>query len=49
MNKFNKDQILTAISIVMLLFTALINWTIYSWLILIAVIILIFAWYFRKT
>jgi len=49
MNKIKKDQILTAVSIVMLLFTALINWTIYSWLILVAVIILIFVWYFRKT
>jgi hypothetical protein len=44
----NKDKILNAIAIIMLLFTALINWTIYSWLILVAVIILLFVWYFRK-
>jgi len=49
MNKIKKDQILTAISIMMLLFAALINWTIYSWLILVSVIIILFAWYFRKT
>jgi len=48
MRKMNKDKILTAISIILLLFTALINWTIYSWLILVAVIILLFVWYFRK-
>ncbi len=49
MKKINKDQILVVISVIMLLFTALINWTIYSWFILIAVIIFIFVWYFRKT
>lgn len=48
MNKLNKDQILTIIALVILMFTAMINWTIYSWLILLAVIILLFAWYFRK-
>jgi len=48
MNKPKKDQILVAISVVMLLFTALINWTIYSWLILVSVIIILFVWYFRR-
>jgi len=49
MNKPNKDKILLAISVVMLLFTALINWTIYSWLILVSVIIILFVWYSKKT
>ncbi len=49
MNKPRKDQILTTIAIIILFFTALIDWTIYSWLILLAVIILLFAWYFRKS
>ncbi len=48
MNKSNKDKFLVAISVIMLLFTALINWTIYSWLILISVTIILFVWYFRK-
>ncbi|MCJ7805040.1 hypothetical protein MUP46_00065 [Patescibacteria group bacterium] len=47
MKKLDKDQIITAIAVVILLFTSLINWTIYSWLILVAVILLLFAWYQR--
>ncbi|HUW24824.1 MAG TPA: hypothetical protein VMW04_04385 [Patescibacteria group bacterium] len=43
-----KDQIVTAVAITILLFTSLINWNIYSWLILVAVILLLFAWYFKK-
>lgn len=46
--KSTKDNILTAISITILLFIAMINWNIYSWLILVAVILVLFAWYFRK-
>jgi len=46
--KFRKDQILTAISITILFLTAMINWTIYSWLILASVIMLLFAWYFKE-
>ncbi|MEM2082915.1 MAG: hypothetical protein QXY18_05890 [Nitrososphaerota archaeon] len=48
MKKLTKDQILTSISIIMLLFTAMINWNVYSWLILIAIIIILIAWYFKK-
>jgi len=48
MKKLTKDQILTSISIIILLFTAMINWNIYSWLILIAIIIILIAWYFKK-
>lgn len=49
MGKVSKDQILTAVAVVLLFLTALINWTIYSWLTLVAVIISLFAWYFRKS
>jgi len=49
MNKMTRDQILTAIVVILLLFTAMINWNIYSWLILVAIILILFAWYFRKT
>jgi hypothetical protein len=45
----NKDEILSAIAVIILLFTALIDWNIYSWLILAGIIPLIFAWYFRQT
>jgi hypothetical protein len=45
----NKDEIMTAIAVIILLFTALIDWNEYSWLILLGIIVIIFAWYFRKT
>jgi len=48
MKKLTKDQILTSISIIILLFTAMINWNVYSWLILVAIIIILIAWYFKK-
>jgi len=47
-NKLTKDQILVAISTVILLFTAMINWNIYSWLTLLAIIVILIAWYFKK-
>jgi len=48
MKKLTKDQILISISIIILFFTAMINWNIYSWLILVAIIIILIAWYFKK-
>lgn len=48
MAKFTKDQIMTTAAVVLLLFTAMIDWDIYSWLILVAVIAILAAWYFRK-
>lgn len=48
MKKLNKDDILTSIAVAILLFTAMINWDIYSWLVLLAVIVILAAWYFRK-
>lgn len=46
--KLNKGEILTSIAVVILLFTAMINWNIYSWLVLLAIIVILAAWYFRK-
>ncbi len=48
MNKLTKDQIMIAISTVILLFTAMIDWNIYSWLILLEIIVILIAWYSRK-
>jgi hypothetical protein len=48
MIKIKKDKIMTVFAVVLLLFTALINWNIYSWLILLAAILITFAWYYRK-
>lgn len=45
---YNKDNILTIISIIILFITAMINWTICSWLILVAIILLLVAWYVKK-
>ena len=44
----DKDEALTTISIIILLFSAMINWNIYSWLILVAIILILTAWYFKK-
>ncbi|MFX0202678.1 MAG: hypothetical protein ACFFCW_41775 [Candidatus Hodarchaeota archaeon] len=43
-----KDEILTAIAIIILLFSVMIDWNVYSWLILVGIVVIIFAWYFRK-
>jgi len=48
MKKLTKDQVLTAISIIILLFSAMINWNVYSWLVLVAIILILMAWYFKK-
>jgi hypothetical protein len=47
MPAFGKDEILTIVSILILVFTALITWTVMSYLILLAVVLLILAWYFK--
>jgi len=44
-NGLTKDEILTAIVIVILLFTAMVNWNIYSWLIFVAIVIILITWY----
>jgi len=48
MKSLTKDQALTAASVVILLFSAMVNWNIYSWLILVAIILILIAWYFKK-
>jgi hypothetical protein len=47
MPALGKDEILTIVSILILVFTALITWTVMSYLILLAVVLLILAWYFK--
>ena len=42
MKKMTKDQILTVIAVILLLFTAMINWNIYSLLVLVARILILF-------
>jgi type II secretory pathway component PulF len=44
----DKDEILTITAALILLFTALIDWNIYSWLTLLGIGIILLAWYTRK-
>jgi len=48
MEKTSKDKVIVAITTAILLFTALINWNIYSWLILVAIILILIVWYSKK-
>ena len=48
MKSLSKDDILTALALIILLFSAIITWTIISWIILVTIIIFATAWYFRK-
>jgi hypothetical protein len=45
----DKDETLTIIASIILLFTALINWNIYSWLILVGIVFIVSVWYLRRT
>jgi hypothetical protein len=45
MQQLGKDDVLTIASILILLFTAMITWNVTSYLILLAIVILILAWY----
>ena len=45
----DKDEILTILASLILLFTALIVWNTYSWLIFLGIVMIIMAWYLRKT
>ena len=47
MEPVSKDDILTAIAILILFVAAMITFTVYSWLVLLAIILVIFAWYYR--
>ncbi len=48
MKPISKDSLLITMSIVILFLTALIDWNIYSWLILLGIILVLFGWYIRK-
>ncbi len=48
MNSITRDDVLTALALVILLFSAMVTWTIYSLGILLAVVVIALAWYFRK-
>jgi membrane protein implicated in regulation of membrane protease activity len=43
-----KDETLTAIAIIILLFSAMITWNIYSLLIFLAIILILTAWYLKQ-
>jgi hypothetical protein len=43
------DDVLSSLAVILLLFTALIDWNIYSWLIFVAVVMILFSWYIRKS
>jgi hypothetical protein len=47
MKRMSKDDILTTVAILLLFITAMITFTIYSWLMLVAIILLLIAWYYR--
>ena len=46
--KANKNDILLAVCVTIFLFTALIDWNVYSWLILLSLIMILFVWYFKN-
>jgi len=48
MRKFKKEDAILAISIIILLFSAMIEWNVYSWLVLVGIILVLLAWY-KKT
>ena len=48
MNPFARDDVLTALALVILLFSAMVTWTIYSLGILLAIVVISLAWYFGK-
>ena len=48
MEKITKDQALSAAAVIILLFSAMISWNIYSWLTMAAIELIVMAWYFKK-
>jgi uncharacterized membrane protein YqaE (UPF0057 family) len=44
----SKDNILITIAIIILFITMFIDWNIYSWLILVGIILFLLGWYFKK-
>jgi hypothetical protein len=43
-----KDDIISSFAVILLLFTALIDWNVYSWVILVAIIMILTGWYLRR-
>jgi hypothetical protein len=48
MRRIDKQSAINTIVISILLFTAMINWNIYSWLILVGIILVLIGWYVKK-
>jgi membrane protein implicated in regulation of membrane protease activity len=44
-----KDETLTIIAVLLLLFSAMITWNIYSLLIFLAIILILTAWYLKQS
>ena len=43
-----KNDVISSFAVVILLFTALIDWNVYSWLILVAIFMILTSWYLRR-
>ena len=43
-----KDDVISSLAVVLLMFTALIEWNVYSWLILVAIVMILTSWYLRR-
>jgi hypothetical protein len=48
MKGMSRDDILTAAAVLLLFITAMITFTIYSWLVMVAIMLLLIAWYIRS-
>jgi hypothetical protein len=48
LSDMEKDDYLTSFSALILLFTAMIDWNMYTWLGLLAILVLVSGWYFLK-
>lgn len=46
--ELTKDQALVSVAVLIVLFSAMIDWNIYSWLTLVGMTVFLFAWYFKK-
>lgn len=48
MKRIDKQTAINAIAVSILLFTAMIDWNVYSWLILVGIILVLLGWYVKK-
>lgn len=46
--KLNKNEVLTIVSLAVLVFVMFVNWSIYAWLVSLVVMIILGVWYFRQ-